>query len=1023
VLQIDDFFQPELTELNRLPSRAPLVPYRSAEDARADGESPWRRSLDGDWRFRLVGRPDAAPARWMNPVTSDDRWDTITVPGVWTRQGQSDLPHYTNIVMPWPDLDPPQVPDENPTGLYRTTFRVPRSWSSRRIVVHLGGVESLAVVWCNGAFVGMGKDSRLPSEFDLTPYLVEGDNLLAVMAIRYCDATWIEDQDHWWHAGIHRSCFIEARAISRIDDLVVSADFDPATETGSLRIVADLAGAAGAVRVSLETERGRKLAGPVEAPLGSRPDPDHLSQLVAAYGSTAGLTGVRLHGLDVEPWSSDAPVRYRVITELLDARGKVVEAHATLTGFRRVEVSGRRLRINGQPIVINGVNRHDHHHETGKTLTVDELRADLLTMKRHNINAVRTAHYPNDHRLLDLCDELGLYVVDEANVESHARLSSLTQDSRWHHAVIERTQRMVLRDRNHPSVVGWSLGNESGHGACHDAAAAWVRRIDPTRFVQYEGAISQRFSVNQLRNSGRTREAPSASERSTTDVVCPMYTPINVIVEWARWAERTKLDDRPLILCEYSHAMGNSNGSIAEYMDAFHAEPALGGGFVWDWRDQGLAETDEAGRFYWAYGGHFGDEPNDVNFCINGLVGPDGTPHPALSELAWAARPVVVESISGRRMRITNRRPFTSTGDLCLRWSLEVDGAVVEAGVLDIDLAAGKSTTIRVPSTANVPVGSTGSLMFCWVTRRASAWADRGHLVAWDQVLIAEPKQRRKRTSRRPVSVAIGESGIESVSIGGRRVVIGDIAASFWRAPTDNDGLSQGWMSEVQGVRREWLGWGLDRLSVHVDSVRDRTTDTGRLITLRRRLVGTDAEATHCSVITIDEHGASFAERVVVPKVWTDIARVGVRFETPTDLARLEWFGRGPYETYPDRLSSGLISRWRSTVAEQYHPYVVPQEHGAHADTRWFSLVDGRGRGLRVDAEMPVSFSARAHHDADLAAAATLAPLAPSDTTEVHIDVANRGLGTAACGPDTLPEYRVRSGSYAWTWSISAPGD
>ena len=1021
MLRVDDLLQPELTEINRVASRAPLEPHPEADAARTGGSSPWRRSLDGAWRFRLVDRPADAPARWMLPATDDGRWGSVEVPGCWTRQCVGDLPHYTNIVMPWPGLDPPQVPETNPTGLYRTTFRVPRAWRGRQVVVHLGGVESVAVVWCNGGLVGMGKDSRLPSEFDLTPHLRSGDNLLAVMVIRYSDATWIEDQDHWWHAGIHRSCFIEARGADRIDDLVVRADFDPADGTGALSFAAEVVGGASSVRVTLETDRGRVVAGPLEVAVPGLDRGDQLSQLSVAYAFTGRVARVSAEGLKVNPWSTESPTRYRMITELLAADGSVVEAHGTWTGFRRVEISGRRLLINGRDMVINGVNRHDHHHETGKTLTVDELREDLVTMKRHNINAVRTAHYPNDHRLLDLCDELGLYVIDEANVESHARLASLLQDERWHHAVVERTRRMVRRDRNHPSIIGWSLGNESGHGPCHDAAAAWVRRVDPTRFLQYEGAVGGRFPVAALHSRTDTEREASRSERLVTDVVCPMYTPIDVIVDWARWAEKTGLDDRPLILCEYSHAMGNSNGSIAEHIEAFHTEPALGGGFVWDWRDQGLAETDENGRFYWAYGGHFGDEPNDANFCINGLVGPDGTPHPGLTELAWAARPVTAVSAGGRRVRVTSRRRFTSTSDLRLRWTVDLDGTPAETGILDVDVAPGATTTVTIPYTTKAPRGSDASLVLEWVTRKATAWAERGHVVAWEHISIASATTRPIRVSRPAVTVDVDDAGLHGVSIGDRRVVVGDITGRLWRAPTDNDGVGQGWMSAVVGVRQQWLAWGLHDLTSVVDKVTRRVADDGERITFRRRLVGAEAEATHRTRIDISAAGAIFTERIVIPNAWNDLPRVGVGFEVPSDLERLEWYGLGPHETYPDRRSSGLVRRWWSTVEAQYHPYVVPQEHGAHGETRWFSLTDPRGRGIRIDAESPVSFSARRHHDHALTAATTLAELEVAETTEVHIDVGMRGLGTGACGPDTLPAYRVGPGVHSWTWTITVP--
>ena len=1021
VIDVADVLQPELTEVNRLPARPPLTPYPDVDSARDGVGTPWRRSLDGAWRFRLVESPSAAPARWMHPTTSDERWRTIDVPGCWTRQGTGDLPHYTNIVMPWPDTEAPYTPPENPTGLHRTTFSVPRAWRNRDVIVHLGGAESVVIVWCNGTFVGMGKDSRLPSEFDLTPHLVSGTNLLAVMVIRYSDATWIEDQDHWWHAGLHRSVHLEARGRTRIDDLHVGADFDPATGTGRLSVRAHLHGSTGeeSIRTWLETPAGTRVGAVLEAEVADRGRGSQFEEVLTAVTHPGPVASASVDLVKIRPWTAETPNRYRVVTELLDGTGSVIEAHATMTGFRRVEVVDRRLRINGTDVKIIGVNRHDHHPVTGKTVSVDEMREELVLMKQHNLNSIRTAHYPNDHRLLELCDELGLYVIDEANMECHGREISLAHDPRYERAILERTQRLVRRDRNFACVIGWSLGNESGHAPVHNSAAAWIKHIDPTRFVHHEGAERWRLSYGGVAHHDLLR-APTASERLSNDVVTTMYPSIRHVALWAEWAEKTGLDDRPMLICEFSHAMGNSNGSLDEYLDLFWNQPAIAGGYLWDWRDQGLAETDHNGRFFWAYGGHFGDEPNDANFCINGLVGPDLVPHPAMRELAWGARPVTVEHLSGKRVRVTNRYAFADLSGLQLRWSVEVDGRRVERGTLDIDLPAGVSANVTIPFTTKRPEGE-AHLLVETVTRRSTSWCAKGHVVAWDQIALndmvaAVPRPRR----RRAIEVETCDTGIAAVVIDGETVVCGDIRGWLWRAPTDNDGVGQGWMSEVKGVRIDWLRWGLDRLTSEVDSITRRTRDGIETITLKRRLVGAGAEASHRTKITLVDGVATFAEQIVVPAEWHDLARVGVRFEVPGDLDQLTWFGPGPLETYPDRKASGIVSRWTSTVDEQFHPYVVPQEHGAHTDARWMSLTDERGRGIVVAGQRPMVLTARADHDATLTAASTLAELDPEPTTEVHVDSAVRGLGTAACGPDVLDRFVVGPGRHRFSWTIGA---
>lgn len=1036
-----DILAPDLVEINRLAARAPLVGHDSAAAALADDESPWRLSLDGKWNFRLVDGPDRLPPKWpAQSATLARAWNPVDVPGCWTRQHVGDWPHYTNIIMPWPGLDAPQTPERNPTGLYHRTVEVDERWLERTVVLHLGGFESVAAVWCNGEFIGLGKDSRLPSEFDVTSALVPGRNSIDVMVVRYSDATWIEDQDHWWHAGLHRSVFLEARAPERIDDVATVADFDPATGHGALHVDAHIcsgdsggpASRARSVRATLfdgETEVASATADVPAVPAGAP-----LDQLVSAYAYPGRVASLDLDAGEITPWTAEGPRLYRLVVELVDRFDTTINATALNVGFRRIEVRDRRFLVNGTPVVLLGVNRHDHHPVTGKVQTLDELRQDLLSMKRANMNAVRCAHYPNDDRLLDLCDELGMYVIDEANIESHARLRSVADDTRYLSAFLDRVKRMVLRDRNHACVIMWSLGNESGHGAAHDACAAWVRAVDDSRPLHYEGAIQRRFNVNTTDDS-RLLESPSARERLVTDVVCPMYTPIDKIVAWAQWAEASGDDDRPLILCEYSHAMGNSNGSVAAYAQAFFDEPALGGGFIWDWRDQGLYEVDDRGRVYWAYGGHFGDEPNDANFCINGLVGPDGEPHPGLTEVAWAYQPASVTSVRGRRVRVTNRRAFASLEDLEATWSLLIDGDVAEEGVLDIELEAGSSTVLSIPTTVELQKNTDARIHVQWRQLTDTAWAEAGHLVAWDDVELRTvdehadvPEIDRVSELQGGGAVRIGDTslawdaaGAITIVIDGVDVGLGAVAPSLWRAPTDNDGVRHGWMSEVSGVRPQWVSWGLDRLDVALHQIERGETSTGATsITFIRHLIGQDAHAVATSQFVVDDGSIELHESITIPDDWTDLPRVGTRFEIAPRFDRLSWFGLGPHETYPDRKSSGLTAIWQSRVADQYHAFVVPQEHGAHADTRWLTLTDRHGKGLRVRNDTPLSFSARFEHDATLAAASTIAQVEQSDTIEVHLDSALRGLGTAACGPDCLPEYLVGPGLHRWSTTFEA---
>lgn len=1038
LLDFKDILQPELTEINRLPARASFTPFANAEAAVKEYEqSSFCLSLDGLWQFQLVDCPSDAPAGWESPSYGDDDWRSIVVPGSWTRQNTNDLPHYTNVQMPFDCKAAPQIPDENPTGLYRTYFDLPTDWSGRKTIIHIGGFESVALVWCNGKFVGMGKDSRLPSEFNLSPYLVEGANLIAIMVIKWSDATWIEDQDHWYHGGLHRSVHIESRGATHIADISVDADFDPETGVGQLDHTVIVAGASAGwkVRGQLLGPDGSPVGDLMDSPVVQFPDGSVFEQFTAAYSfiDTRAVLSAAIKG--IRPWSSEEPVLYKLVTELVDDKGNVAEANITSVGFRRIEIKDRQLLVNGKPIVIIGVNRHDHHPETGKTSTVPEMREELLLMRRHNINAIRTAHYPNDHRLLDLCDELGLYVIDEANVECHARWQAVSNDPRYQKAIIERVMRMVYRDRNHASVIGWSLGNEAGLGPAHDAAAAMVRRIDDTRFLHYEGAIFHRFQTLMGDPTESSRNAPDMRERMTTDLICPMYPSIDFIIGWARWAEETKLDDRPMILCEFSHAMGNSNGSIADYVDAFFAEPALGGGFVWEWRDHGFAETDDQGRFFWAYGGHFGDEPNDVNFCCDGMVGPDLMPHPGLREYQWAARPVRGEWVGHGQVRFTNRRSFIGTDDLELVWKLQKNGVVVENGTLPPDIAAGQSAVVTIDHSTPTDNIAEWHLLTQWVLREATDWADAGHVVGWDQFDLNAEQDLPEPTvpdfdragsqpvkdsiSAGPLAISFDDKGqIAGLNVGGHRMIDGDITATFWRAPMDNDGGKVGWREERPSKRMEWVNHGLDTLEIKAAPVRLVEQGTQTFLHFERSLIGANGEkAEHRSRWTINADGARIDEEIIVPEAWTDIPRVGIRFAVPAGLEQLTWLGLGPDESYPDRIGAQTVGLWTSTVTEQYHPYVLPQEHGAHEQARSFTLRDQTGQGFEI--QLPkLSFSARHHHDADISKATTIADIVRQNSTEVHIDAAMRGVGTGACGPDALPAYRVGPGKYAFHWFI-----
>ncbi len=632
---------PECTGVGRLPARASLIPFPDARSARSlesgrQRESPWRHSLDGEWTFKLVERPEDVPADFALTHFDDRSWGVIEVPGNWTMQGH-DRPHYTNVQMPFPGV-PPSVPEQNPTGLHRLTVQLPESFEDRRVILHFGGAESVLYVWWNGQEVGMSKDSRLPAEFDVTPFLRSGENQLAAAVVRWSDATYIEDQDHWFMAGLHREVYLYATGHEYIADLSVRADLDDDYRNGQL-VATALVGSSG------NLEPGWSMRLELFDPHGKSVFRRPLECDVATAGNPYLFRGQRADWLQEvrrpAQWSAEQPQLYRVVASLHDPKGRCRESVTCRTGFRRVEIRNRELLLNGRPVLIRGVNRHDHDDVRGKAVSFESMESDVRLMKLFHFNAVRTAHYPNDPAFYDLCDEYGLYVVDEANIESHAHLASLCHDPRYAQAFLDRGMRMVARDRNHPSVIMWSLGNEAGCGANHGAMAGWIRQADPSRPIHYEGALEWNWY----------------RDHALTDVICPMYPAIDDLVKWAKSGH----GDRPLIMCEYSHAMGNSNGSLADYWQAIEAHHGLQGGFIWDWMDQGLRKTSAAGENYWAYGGDFGDEPNDKNFCINGLVWPDRQPHPAMWEWRKLAQPLRIEpvNLARGRFRAINKQDFS----------------------------------------------------------------------------------------------------------------------------------------------------------------------------------------------------------------------------------------------------------------------------------------------------------------------------------------------------------------------------
>lgn len=953
---------PEVVAINRLPMRAPLVAHPTSDGARSgDRErSPWFHALSDGWRLTRLAHPSLLSAEHLAGATGTP----THVPGNWTLEGRGDVPHYTNIRMPWLGV-PPDLPDEVPTGVYTCSFEHRADWDGRRTVLHVGGAESVHGVWINGAFAGYGTDSRLASEYDVSHLLRRGTNHVAIVVVRWSAQSYLEDQDQWWMAGLHREVVLQSRANVHVRQVrVVAEPVETLPESrcrGAVSVTVEVASlgalsAGWSVVLQVEDLDGRAVGGARRADVAWQTDPYVFKGHVA-------MESWDVDG--IEPWSAERPSRYRTMIALVAPDGEVSEHLAVMTGFRRVEISGSELRVNGRRIVVQGVNRHDHHPVRGKAVTVDDMRDDLVAMKRLNVNAVRCSHYPNDPRFLDLCDELGMWVVDEANAEAHAFNTSLCHDSRYRASWLARVSRMVERDANHPSIVMWSLGNEAGYGAVHDAAAALVRAIDPTRPLHYEPAI---FHTNWV-DGGLT----------ATDVVCPMYADI----ESLRRYDADPTATRPLVMCEYSHAMGNSNGSLAEYWDVFRAGRLLQGGFLWEWKDHGIDQRQADGSTRLAYGGMFGDEPNDANFVADGIMGSRLDPHPAASELAWVHRPVAVTR-DGDHLVVENRQSSCDLSAFAARWVLTIDGEFVGSGDLDVPpIAPGATVAVALPTDR----GAVGEsvLSVWWHLRDDAPWAPAGHVVAWDWVALSSTTGGVVRPPTLNASITPTAATLPSPRL------------HLWRAPTDNDGLkllpTVSWTSGSALTR--WRRQGLDG-------------DPSRLV---------DHEIARADR---DDGSVRWTVRVDVPAELADLPRVGVQVPVPARFTRCAWYGLGPHENYPDRCSSAVLGTWEGEP--DHLPYLVPQEHGLRTGVRWLELRDPAvGEALRFTATgAPLAMSVLRYTDDALTAARHAADLAPAPAFIVHVDVAHRGVGTASCGPDVRERWRIAPGRYEWSFTVSS---
>lgn len=978
---------------------------RAAAEQGCPARSANYRSLDGPWRFHWVPNADLRPTDFFRADFDDRAWHSLNVPAVWQLNGYGD-PQYVNSGYAWRNFfanDPPHVPVEgNAVGSYRRSIAVPADWKGRQIIAHFGSVTSNMYLWVNGQYVGYSEDSKLEAEFDITRYVTPGrDNQIAFQVFRWCDGSYLEDQDFFRYAGVARSCYLYARnAQRRLADVVVTPALDDEYTNGSLAVQLSTVGG-GNTQLDLVDGQGKVVA-----------------QATANGAQTLTLKVDKPH-----KWTAETPYLYTLYATL-QGSGEVIPVRV---GFRSVEIKDRQLLVNGKPVLIKGVDRHELDPDGGYVVSEERMRQDIRLMKQFNINAVRTSHYPDDNRWYDLCDEYGLYVVAEANVESHGMgygSETLAKRKDYQQAHLERNQRNVQRNRNHPSVVVWSLGNEAGYGLNFEACYKWVKQTDPSRPIQYE----------------------QAGLEGMTDIFCPMYYDYAGCQRYCEDPKSTK----PLIQCEYAHAMGNSGGGFREYVDLIRKYPLYQGGFIWDFVDQSPHKVGKDGALIYGYGGDWNRrDAHDGNFCDNGLVSPDRVPNPHMYEVGRGYQSIWTSLADpAGKLKIFNEYFFRDLSSFVLDYEVLDDGRPVLTGQVErLDVAPQGSGEVTLPLSDLPPADGVGQNTVCerllnvsYRLRAAEGLLDAGTELARQQLTLKAytPGADQARGSERPSPALLSEDAahymlsagqvglevsrstglIDRLTLAGGDLLVdgGEVRPNFWRAPTDND--------YGAGLQREFAPWRKPTLKLL--GLAKRAENGAAIVEATLTLPEVTAQLTLTYTLTPDgqltvrQHMTPAAADNKVPNMF----RFGLVVPLLRDFETLSYYGRGPGENYADRTLAADMGRFEQTVTEQFYPYIRPQETGNHTDVRWLSLSTRDGRRLTVGAPQPFSASAL-HYSVD---ALDEGPekcnrhspeVEPGRLTNLCVDLRQMGLGCInAWGARPLDKYQLPFGEYDATFTF-----
>ncbi|MDR1883923.1 MAG: DUF4981 domain-containing protein [Prevotella sp.] len=1020
--QTPEWENPEIFGINKEPARATALPYSNESQAIADdyAASPYYRSLNGAWKFDWRKKPADKPEGFYKEGYDVSQWGTIQVPGNWELQGYG-TPIYTNIAYPHPKNPPYIDHNDNPVGCYVRDFNIPQNWDGRRVYLHFESGLAAMYIRVNGQKVGYSQVTKSPAEFDITPYIRQGKNLLTIEGYRWSDGSYLEDQDFWRLSGFDRSVYLYSAAQIRIFDFFAKGDLDASYENGlfsadvtlknyfdktqSVKMEIKLLDAAGKI-VFTET---KKTSVPANSNTGKS-----LPEMKLNFSKK--IASPKL-------WSNETPYLYTLLLTLADDRGDLVETTSAKIGFRKVEIKNAQLLVNGKPVLVRGVNLHEHNPYTGHVQNEETMRKDIALMKRHNVNAVRTSHYPQSALWYKLCDEYGLFVCDEANIESHGMEygpENMANFPEWRGAHFDRVERMMERDKNHPCVIVWSMGNECSNGKVFPEIYRWLKQRDPSRPVQFE----------------------QAGEHDNTDIVCPMYPGIESMKKYAARTDVT----RPYIMCEYAHAMGNSTGNFQEYFDVIATSPHMQGGFIWDWVDQGIEATDDSGRKYWAYGGDIGGYryTHDQNFCANGLVTPDRQPHPGLYEVKKVYQDILFhkKDLEKGIVTIENRFHYTDLKAYDFKWEVLKNGKAYVSGNLAVSQAplTKKDIVIPLPAIAKGS-GSEYFLNLYAYTKQATEMIPAGHEIAREQFAFpVNDYFTENHADAKPASASVeivkednnqivlkaGEivvafnkqnGNLDNYSYGTTRLLTSEIQPDFWRAPTDNDfgnrlpELANVW--KLAGVNKTLNNFTVDKAEQKVVLTADYTlNDVSSPYTLKYAFSDKG---------TLEVHVSWKAGKKDLP----ELPRFGTQLRLSSEFETFTYYGRGPWENYSDRNTASFIGIYSGAVAGQSFDYMRPQENGNKTDVRWLTLTNGKGLGIKISGSQPLSVKAARNPANDLDFGVPKKNTHPSDITPrkeiyLNVDLLQRGLG----GDDSwgrLPRQscRLLDNSYEYSYGIS----